>query len=1394
VTVLQIKLLGPFEVAVGDEPAQGFDSDKVRALLAYLAAEAGRSHRRETLAGLFWPEQSERSARANLRRALANLRQVIGDEKADPPFLAISRQTIRFNLASDQRLDVTDFSHLTAGQGATVEELEEALALYRGPFMAGFTLADCAEFETWQLVNREALQRTAVGAMRRLAGAYAQLGLIDQALPHARRRLTLEPWDEDGHRQVMRLLAHSGRRSEALAQYEICRQSLAEALGVEPEAETEQLAERIRSGRLEHEYLQVAEKAVRGYELRERLGIGSFGVVYRAYQPAVKRDVAIKIIRPELASQPDFIRRFDVEAQLAARLEHPNIVPLYDYWRDPEGAYLVMRWLKGGNLADVLRQGPWSIPATARLLDQIGAALDLAHQRGVIHRDIRPANILLDEDGNAYLSDFGVATLAEAVHLAGLTSPITEPGEVSGSPEYISPEQVRHEPLTPAADVYCLGLCLYVLLTGEHPFPGTPEDRLAARHLSDPLPAVTALRPELPQAVDRVIQTATAKDPGRRYGDALTLAMAFREAAMAGKPRAFVRMAARPATAPGNPYKGLRPFQESDAGDFFGREALVKRLLDRLANREPDPGGAGDGRLLAIVGPSGSGKSSVVKAGLIPALRNGAIESPGLPGSDEWYIVEMTPGYHPYQALEMALLQVASQPVTGLRDQMQADEQGIDRAIRRVLPEADSQLVLVIDQFEELFTLTEGEDEREAFLDGLCAAADDGQARLRMIITLRADYYDRPLQHPLLGELIRTNTEIVLPLSRDELERAIAGPAARAGLTLAPGLLQRLQDDIRQEPGALPLLQYALTELFERRQDNMLTQAAYEAIGGVAGAIAQRAEALYAQLSPKGQEASRQLLLRLVALGQDDDSPLADADTRRRVLRSELEELAERASQANAKQEQQTAASSMTAIIDAYGAARLLTFDHDPQTRAPTVEIAHEALIQEWPRLKAWVTESRADLRQQKRLAAAVADWVSAGRDPGFLLQGVRLKQFTVWSESTDLALGPLEVEFVEASLQEDQRRQTDEAERLAKEHSLERRARNLRIALAVAAVVALLAVVFGIIVTTSDLISGVDQAVSSLLQSEPQPAGNEATREASTAAYMVYAIPQGRGVVYDPTGGQIATSGQDAIAVVRDAADGRPLFELRGHRDRINNIAYSLDGQRLATTSLDGTTKVWDAGSGEMLLSIAGPEAELVSPALSPDGALLAATSYNPQWARLTTHVWDTETGEEVATLGFGDQVGGLAFSPDGSMLAMPGTVGKVTVWDPTSGRQLFMLREDNTTVIDVAFSPDGRRLATSHIDGTARVWDLSSRELLITMRGHEGWVVGVDFSPDGRFVATAGQDSTVRLYEADSGRERSVFYGHTEEVLNVSFSPDGRRLASSSEDDTTIVWDISD
>jgi serine/threonine-protein kinase len=316
-------------------------------------------------------------------------------------------------------------------------------------------------------------------------------------------------------------------------------------------------------------------RTVKGYDLLEKLGEGAFGAVYRAHQPVVDRQVAVKVILPEFANQPDFIRRFETEAQLVAQLEHLHIVPLYDYWRDPDGAYLVMRLMKGGNLEDLVEKGSLPLAQVAHVLEQVVSALSAAHRKGIVHRDLKPANILLDEDGNAYLSDFGIA---KAI---GAQSGLTLTGAIVGTPAFISPEQVQSLPITPQTDIYSLGVMLYVMLTGKHPFPETSPGDLIARHLRDPLPDLQDFSPDLPPELDSVIQHATAKDPAERYPDVDSFLADLRRILGPDLAPTPERSLTDQILDVSNPYKGLRPFQEADASDFFGRESLIQQLLSR---------------------------------------------------------------------------------------------------------------------------------------------------------------------------------------------------------------------------------------------------------------------------------------------------------------------------------------------------------------------------------------------------------------------------------------------------------------------------------------------------------------------------------------------------------------------------------------------------------------------------------------------------------------------------------------------------------------------------------------------------------------------------------------------------------------------------------------------
>ncbi len=754
-------------------------------------------------------------------------------------------------------------------------------------------------------------------------------------------------------------------------------------------------------------------RQLKGYELRECIGRGGFGAVYRAYQPAVGREVAIKIILPQFANQPDFIRRFETEARLVARLEHIHIVPLYDYWREPSGAYLVMRWLKGGSLSEAIAEGgAFELETAARIVDQIAAALTVAHRHGVVHRDMKPGNILLDEDGNSYLADFGIAKVRGEGD---------EEDTIAGSPAYIPPEQIMSKPVTPQSDIYSLGVVMYEMLTGKQPFAEPTASALIFKHLQERLPDLSKVHSGLPPAINLVIQRATEKDPIYRYPDALELAADFHRS-ISGEGTEIEIYDVDVAELV-NPYKGLRAFEEADAADFFGREALVEQLIGRIAEDTPTS------RFLAVVGPSGSGKSSVVKAGVLPELRTGR-----LPGSEGWYVAEMSPGVHPMTEIEAALLSVAIVPPKNLKSQLRSDTKGLLQAVEQVLQPGE-QMLLIIDQFEELFTLVSHEEERAHFLESLRLAVSAPNSRLRIIITLRADFYDKPLLYEGFAQIMRQRTEVVVPMTSEELERAIVRPAEGVGLEVETELLASIVSDVSEEPGTLPLLQYALTEVFERRDGRVLTLEAYRASGGALGALARRAEELYEDMDSDRQALIRQIFLRLVTVGEGTE------DSRRRVGWAELTSFAGEGPD-------------LQAVLDTFGKYRLFSFDRDPVSREPTVEIAHEALINKWGRLREWLSSSREDVRLQRRLAVGATEWRASSRDMSFLLRGALLEQLEDWAATTDLALTEEERGYLAASIVERRTQETREKARRKRQAEQERRIRNrLQVLVAVLAV-----------------------------------------------------------------------------------------------------------------------------------------------------------------------------------------------------------------------------------------------------------------------------------------------------------------------------------------------------
>ena len=1439
---LEITLLGSPLASIENKPVTGYVSARAEALLYYLAA-SGQAHRRDALAGILWSEVPETTSKRNLRDVLSNLRRLVG------PYIQISRHMVSLNAESPVVVDSQNFSEKVASSRRTrkppsqtvqseLKSLEESVNLYRGEFLSGFHLSDAPLYEEWLLGERRHLQRDLEEILELIVKVYTARGDYRRAISHAQRWLSLDPLREVPHQELMRLYAWDGDRAAALNHNQECSEVLLEELGVDPAPETKSLVDRIISGEPIHE-----EFSIRGYELDECIGEGSFGAVYRARQLQTDRHVAIKVIRPKFANQVDFIRRFENEAHLIARLEHPHIVPLYDFWREPNGAFLVMRWLRAGSLQASLKSGAWGTETSIKLVQQITEALSYAHGRGVIHRDIKPANILLDEEGNAYLSDFGIAKDFE--NLPVTSSPSIE----TSNPAYSSPEQLRGESVTPNTDIYSLGLVMYEMLTGEHPFSNLSNEEICNKQLNTPLPSLGESNLEFPDILDDVIQKATAKDPDDRYPNVLSL-NADLEKMLVPVGLAEPDVGSLHLLEPENPYQGLRPFLEADAENFFGREAFIVQLLARLAQpdiesveTEEHIVGSTHARFLAVIGPSGSGKSSVVRAGVIPALNKGA-----LPGSEDWFVVSMHPGEHPLEELENALLSIAISPPKSLQEEIRSDKGGLLRAIQRCIPDINGRLLLLIDQFEETFSLVADEDERDHFVNSLYTAVIAPDSPLVLIITLRADFYDRPLHYPEFGDLVRRNQETVLPLSSEELSRAVSCPAETVGVQLESGLETQIVTDVINQPGTLPLLQYAMTDLFEHREGRHLTLESYNNIGGVLGALGSRAEEIYAGLDGDAQECARQLFLRLVTLGEGVE------DTRRRVIRSELETLSW--GKMNFEQMDEVHPLDMMGdVIDLFGRYRLLTFDHDPITRAPTVEIAHEALLREWSRLSSWLNSSREGIRIHLQLSAAAQEWTSANRDPGYLLRGSRLVTFEDWWNITDLSLTQPERIYLETSLGERDKRQGHEEARQKKEKALERRWRYILTALVVVLAIAT-AGALGLasvarrqanLATSRELAASaldnllVDpersillslQALSTVHTLEAENALHHALQNSRLLRTLSGHQGHAYNVTFSPDGTRLATTGQDTTVKIWDRVTGAEILTLEGHQDQVFGLDYSPDGTRLATTGYDGDVIIWDAETGKEILRIPAHEGEAVVVYFSPDGTRLVTNGlydgkikifdaltgesiltffahqaptwhviYSPDGTRLATasmdgtaKLWDADSGELQLVLQSTGGIPRVGFSPDGSRLVTANQLGSISVWDTISGENLLTIKSHKDLVIWSTFSPDGERLATASMDGTAKIWDAVTGEELILLAGHTGPLFRIAFSPDGAQVATGSYDGTTRLWDIAPEKELLTIAEHTDYVYSIVFSPDGHHFASGSFDGTAIIWDLSE
>ncbi|MFI5804722.1 helix-turn-helix domain-containing protein [Streptomyces sp. NPDC051561] len=843
----------------------------------------------------------------------------------------------------------------------------------------------------------------------------------------------------------------------------------------------------------------------------------------------------------------------------------------------------------------------------------------------------------------------------------------------------------------------------------------------------------------------------------------------------------------------GCPYRGLAPFGPEDTRWFFGREQATKELLRRLAER------AGIGPL-AVVASSGAGKSSLLRAGLLPALRAGTAADSGTP---ERPVVLCTPTAHPLGELLRRLAgtlgtdpvgadPVGTNPVgmePGITPQVLAESpERLVTALRHRFAEA--QLVVVVDQFEECFTLCTDGAERRAFVAVLGALAAAGGPAV-VVLGLRADFTGRCLELTPLPEVFTHGLFALGPMTEPELREAVARPAARAGLTLEPGLTELLLRDLGSAGtptgavGALPLLAHALLVTWQQRTGHTLTVAGYERSGGIHGAVARTAEDVFTQLLPTERDIARRILVRLVHIGDDA------TESRRRAGREEL--LGRRADRVAA-----------TAALDAFVRARLLTVDRD------AVEITHEALLRAWPRLREWIDADRAGLLIRQQLAASAAEWVRANRDTALLHRGSRLRTVARWADGRDgrIELGSCEREFIAAGLAEEQARARTER----------RRVRTRGALLATLAALLVLAVGAGTVafqqrsrayqerrtaqsqamaVRAGALAAGRPEAAMRLAVQAYRTAPTVEARGALLSTQAQYFAGRLTGhtgpvnaVAFSPDGSVLASAGNDGTVRMRGGPGQRQvLASLSGHGGQVLGLAFSPDGRLLASAGADGTVRLWDVrarhGSGMLL----GHGGAVRSVAFSPDGTSLVTGG-----ADRTVRVWDVGREELRTTLeGHGDAVMGVAYSPDGRRVASTGLDRTVRLWD-LAGESQVVLRGHFDGVLSVAWSPDGRQVASGGMDRTVRLWDTAGARQSASLPGHSDDVNAVAYVRDGTTLVSTGGDGTARLWDMPSHRNTAVLAGHTDYVLGVAVGggPDGRLLATAGFDGTVVRWDL--
>ena len=895
--------------------------------------------------------------------------------------------------------------------------------------------------------------------------------------------------------------------------------------------------------------------------------------------------------------------------------------------------------------------------------------------------------------------------------------------------------------------------------------------------------------------------------------------------------------------APGEPpFKGLEFFDERDAEIFFGREQLTETLVQQIRTNQ---------FLAVIVGASGSGKSSIVRAGVVPALRR----TVALPERRHDVIYVLTPTAHPLEALALALTR-AHESVTAtatLMDDLARDPRSLYLFLRRQLTDdrtkTDAHALLVVDQFEELFTLCHDELEREQFIDNLLTALSYGEdGYLTLVLTIRADFYAHLAQYPELRDAVAKHQEFIGPMNADELRRAIEEPAKQnvaadgAAWEFEPGLVDLILRDVGDEPGALPLLSHALLETWKRRSGHTLTLKGYHDAGGVRGAIAQTAESVFQQFTQQEQEIARGIFLRLTELGEGTE------DTRRRASFDELIP-------------QNETAASVHAILTRLADARLVTLNQD------SAEVAHEALIREWPQLREWLNQNRDGLRAHRQITEAANEWELLEHDAGALYRGVRLIQARDFVSQTSFgnnpyALNAQERAFLEASDENEKREVSERAVQQQRElraardlaDTQTRAAKQLRqraFFLAGAFFLAVLLAAIALFLNNqsqqnalaaqtnaeeanvqranaekqSRLATARELAANALGNLEIDPersvllalqavktteSDKIVLREAEDALHRAVlglrierTVPVGNEIYrirFTPDDKQIVTMSLGGIQLW-DTETGMHVRTLPLEAEILGNIVFSPDGTKIATLDNDGqgsdktaVIRIFDRATGELLSKTKLPFVVTTAigyEGLSPDLTYAAIPRNDPI---SLVQVFDLRTGKVVATLeGHNSYISEATYSPDGKRILTVSNDTTAKVWDAETGKELFTLNGHTSALTRAVFSPDGKKIATCERAAVIKIWDAETGKELLALRGHSNSIAAIRWRPDGKQFASAGLDPRIILWDAETGQQLVSIPAHGDLMNDLAFSPDGKHLVSASRDKTAKIWDLA-